>query len=53
MPRFDTVVRNGMIINGTRAPCYRGDVGIKDGRIAEIGNLSRNCRWLARIPFTT
>jgi N-acyl-D-amino-acid deacylase len=40
MPRFDTVVKGGMIIDGTRAPRYRGDVGIKDGRIAEIGNLN-------------
>ena len=39
MPRFDTVVKNGMIIDGTRAPRYRGDIGIKDGRIAEIGKL--------------
>jgi N-acyl-D-amino-acid deacylase len=39
MPRFDTVVKNGMIIDGTRAPRYRADLGIKDGRIAEIGKL--------------
>src|SRR6266446_7855560 len=39
MPRFDTLVKNGMIIDGTRAPRYRGDIGIKDGRIAEIGKL--------------
>ena len=39
MPRFDTVIKNGMIIDGTRAPRYRGDLGIKDGRIAEIGEL--------------
>ncbi len=39
MPRFDTVVKNGMIIDGTRAPRYRGDIGIKDGRITEIGKL--------------
>ena len=39
MLRFDTVVKNGMIIDGTRAPRYRGDIGIKDGRIVEIGNL--------------
>ncbi len=39
MPRFDTVVKNGMIIDGTRAPRYRGDIGIKDGRIAELGKL--------------
>src|SRR3984893_10008332 len=39
MPTFDTVVKNGMIIDGTRAPRYRGDIGIKDGRIAELGRL--------------
>jgi len=40
MPRFDTIVKNGMIIDGTRAPRYRGDIGIKDGRIVEIGELA-------------
>src|SRR4029077_12714275 len=39
MPRFDTVVKNGMIVDGTRAPRYRADIGINDGRIAEIGEL--------------
>ena len=36
---FDLVVRNGMIIDGSGLPSYRGDIGIKDGRIAEIGRL--------------
>jgi N-acyl-D-amino-acid deacylase len=39
MPEFDLVVRDGMIVDGTRMPRYRGDVGIKDGRIAKIGRL--------------
>ena len=39
MRRFDTVVRNGMIIDGTRAPRYRGDIGMKAGGCAEIGKL--------------
>jgi N-acyl-D-amino-acid deacylase len=39
MPRFDTVVKNGMIIDGSRAPRYHADIGINDGRIAEIGEL--------------
>jgi N-acyl-D-amino-acid deacylase len=39
MPRFDTVVKNGMIVDGTRAPRYRGDIGIKATRITEIGKL--------------
>jgi len=40
MPRFDAIVKNGMIIDGTRAPRFRGDIGIKDGSIAEIGKLN-------------
>src|SRR6202166_781354 len=39
MSRLDTGVRNGMIVDGTRAPRYRGDIGIKGGRIADIGRL--------------
>ncbi len=39
MPRFDTIINNGMVIDGTRAPRFRGDIGIKDGRIVEIGKL--------------
>ncbi|MGH9731139.1 MAG: N-acyl-D-amino-acid deacylase family protein, partial [Candidatus Acidiferrales bacterium] len=37
---FDVVIRNGHIIDGTGSPWYSGDVGIRDGRIAAIGNLS-------------
>ncbi|HLW70576.1 MAG TPA: amidohydrolase family protein [Candidatus Binataceae bacterium] len=40
MPRFDTVIKHGMIIDGTRAPRYCGDIGVKDGRISEIGELA-------------
>jgi N-acyl-D-amino-acid deacylase len=38
--QFDLVIRNGHIIDGTGSPWYSGDVGIRDGRIAAIGNLS-------------
>ncbi|HEV2182342.1 MAG TPA: D-aminoacylase [Candidatus Acidoferrales bacterium] len=38
---FDVVIRNGHIIDGTGSPWYAGDVGIRDGHIAAIGNLSR------------
>ncbi|HLX85457.1 MAG TPA: D-aminoacylase [Terriglobales bacterium] len=37
---FDIVITNGHIIDGTGSPWYSGDVGIRDGRIAAIGNLS-------------
>ncbi|MFI4998332.1 MAG: amidohydrolase family protein [Reyranellales bacterium] len=37
---FDLVVKNGMIIDGTGLPRYRGDIGVKDGKIAEIGRIN-------------
>jgi N-acyl-D-amino-acid deacylase len=37
---FDLVITNGHIIDGTGSPWYSGDVGIRSGRIAAIGNLS-------------
>jgi N-acyl-D-amino-acid deacylase len=37
---FDVVIRNGHIIDGTGSPWYAGDVGVRDGRIAAIGDLS-------------
>ncbi len=39
-PAFDIVVTNGHIIDGTGSPWYSGDIGIRGGRIAAIGNLS-------------
>ncbi len=39
-PAFDLVIINGHIIDGTCSPWYSGDVGIRDGKIAAIGNLS-------------
>src|SRR5947208_908535 len=39
-PRFDVIIRNGRIVDGTGAPWFRGDVGLAGDRIAAIGNLS-------------
>jgi len=36
---FDTVIVNGHIIDGTGSPWYSGQIGIREGRIAAIGNL--------------
>ena len=41
---FDLLVKNGMIVDGSGLPRYRGDIGVKDGRIAEIGRLSGAAR---------
>jgi len=37
---FDVLIRNGRVIDGTGNPWYRADVGLKEGRIAAIGNLT-------------
>ena len=39
MAAFDMVIRGGTVVDGTRVPRYRADIGIKDGRIAEVGQL--------------
>ncbi|HYA23425.1 MAG TPA: D-aminoacylase [Terriglobales bacterium] len=37
---FDIVIVNGHIIDGTGSPWYSGDIGIRGGKIAAMGNLS-------------
>ena len=39
-PAFDLVITNGHIVDGTGSPWYSGDLGIRGGKIAAIGNLS-------------
>ncbi len=41
-PRFDLIIQNGLIIDGSGNPWYRGDVGIRGGKIAAIGKLDAN-----------
>jgi dihydroorotase/N-acyl-D-amino-acid deacylase len=43
-PPFDLVITNGHIIDGTGSPWYSGDLGIRAGRVAAIGNLSAASR---------
>src|SRR3954454_6106084 len=38
-PRYDVVIANGRIVDGTGAPWFRGDVAIAGDRIAAIGAL--------------
>ncbi|MEY2393885.1 MAG: N-acyl-D-amino-acid deacylase [Acidobacteriaceae bacterium] len=37
---YDLIITNGHIIDGTGSPWYSGDLGIRDGKIVAIGNLS-------------
>ncbi len=36
---FDLLIQNARIVDGTTAPWYIADVGVKDGRIAKIGKI--------------
>jgi N-acyl-D-amino-acid deacylase len=36
---FDIVITGGRIVDGTGAPWYVADVGVRDGRIARIGRI--------------
>lgn len=39
MPAFDLIIRNGTIVDGTGENRFSGDVAIKDGLIAQVGEV--------------
>ena len=34
----DILIKDGLIVDGTGAPAYRGNVAVKEGKIASVGN---------------
>jgi N-acyl-D-aspartate/D-glutamate deacylase len=40
--RYDLVIRGGRIVDGTGAPGYLGDLGIRDGKIVAVGRVAGN-----------
>ena len=36
---YDQVIRGGTVVDGTRLPRLRSDVGITDGKVAKIGRI--------------
>jgi N-acyl-D-aspartate/D-glutamate deacylase len=41
---YDLVIRGGTVIDGTGRPGYRADVGVQNGKIAEIGQIAEGGR---------
>ena len=40
MAEFDIVIRGGMVVDGSRRPRFKGDIGVKDGVIKAIGRVN-------------
>ncbi len=39
MADYDLLIKNGTIVDGLRMPAHRGDIGVRDGKIAAMGNI--------------
>jgi N-acyl-D-aspartate/D-glutamate deacylase len=39
MADYDLLIKNGTIIDGLRMPAFKGDIGVRGGRIVAMGNV--------------
>ena len=36
---FDLIIRGGMVVDGSGADLFESDIGVRNGKIAEIGKI--------------
>ena len=41
---FDTIIRNGRVVDGMGSPAFFADVGIADGRIVAVGHITNGAK---------
>src|SRR5438552_2053348 len=41
---YDLLIRGATVIDGTRAPRFEADIGIRDGRIAHVGSIAGDAK---------
>src|SRR5260370_39569888 len=44
MSEYDLLIKNGRVVKDTRMLAYRGDIGIRNGRIVAMGNLKEGAK---------
>ncbi|MSR15318.1 MAG: aminoacylase [Gammaproteobacteria bacterium] len=49
MAQFDTLIKNGTIVDGTRAPRFQGDLAIRDGKVVAISRIGIDPTEAARV----
>ncbi len=49
MTQFDTLIKNGTIVDGTRAPRFQGDLGIRDGKVVAVSRTNLPAEQARRV----